>query len=74
VGTIDVVVVDELGEAGVEVSLVDDDDMVQALPANRAHYALGDGVCARVKGGKTRSEFNQPGRRRGQGRQAPLVW
>ena len=44
VGPVGVVVVDELSEECVEVTLVDDDHVVQTLPPYRAHCALGDGV------------------------------
>ena len=43
-GPVGVVVVDELSEECVEVTLVDDDQVVQTLPPYRAHCALGDGV------------------------------
>jgi len=44
VWAINVVVVDVLGEQSMEVSLVDDDRVVQTLRAYRAHDAFADGV------------------------------
>ena len=64
---INVVVVDELGEETVEVSLVDDDHVIQRLGADRAHKSFCDGVRA---GGPDRSsdtrdaQFGQPGSER----------
>jgi hypothetical protein len=44
---VDVVVVRELDQAGAEVSLVDDDQMIKALSADRAIEPLGDRIRAR---------------------------
>jgi len=46
-GSITVVVVDELGKDAVQVALVDGDLVVQALSPSSPHPALGDGVGAR---------------------------
>jgi hypothetical protein len=67
VWAINVVVVDVLVEEGMQVSLVDDDRVVQTLRAYRAHDALADGVRA---GGPDRcpygrdAELGQPGAER----------
>jgi len=51
-GSITVVVVDELGKDAVQVALVDGDHVVQALLPGGSHPALGDGVGARRPEGR----------------------
>ena len=60
-GAVEVVVLDVLDEHGAEVTLVDEDHMIQALSADRANEPFGDGIRARRPEGCSDAGDPQPG-------------
>jgi hypothetical protein len=50
-GAVEVVVLGELDENGAQMSLVDDDQVIKALTADRANEPLRDGIRARGRNG-----------------------
>jgi hypothetical protein len=49
-GTVEVVVLRELDEDGAQMTLVDDNHVIQALAANRANQPLRDGILPSAPG------------------------